>query len=340
MERFLALSSDERREALAVAAEASGRPPHLLEKDVWVVFALDALFSSGLHDRLVFKGGTSLSKVYGVIDRFSEDVDLTYDIREIADDLVGRAGDVVPSTASQSRKWSKTIADRLSGTIVDEILPILDRALAGLPARAIARGEEAHVEYDPLFAGSGYVLPRVKLEFGAKSTGEPCVHHEVVCDAARHVDTLQFPTARVRAMCAESTWWEKATAVHVFCHQGSFRGGERFARHWYDLVMLDRSGHAGRAIDDRELAGAVAKRKSIFFVEKQDGRVISYREAVSGSLRLVPEGEALASLHRDYDAMTADGLFLGITPSFEELVEHCRGLERRANAARSGERAS
>lgn len=336
MERFLALSGAERREALAVAAESSGRPPHLLEKDVWVVFALDALFSSGLHDRLVFKGGTSLSKVYGVIDRFSEDVDLTYDIREIADDLVGKAGNVVPPTASQSKKWSKTIADRLPERIADEILPILDRALLGLPARASAHGDEAHIEYDPLSEGSGYVLPRVKLEFGAKSTGEPCVDHDVICDAARHVDTLQFPTARVRAMCAESTWWEKATAVHVFCHQGSFRGGERFARHWYDLVMLDRSGHAGRAIDDRQLADAVAKRKSIFFVEKQDGRTISYQEAVSGSLRLVPEGDALASLQRDYAAMAADGLFLGTTPSFEELVERCRELEGRANAAHSG----
>ena len=87
-EAFLTLSADDRREALAVAADRSGRPLHLLEKDVWVVWTLATLFGSDLGEHLVFKGGTSLSKAYYVIQRFSEDVDLTYDIRSIAPDLV------------------------------------------------------------------------------------------------------------------------------------------------------------------------------------------------------------------------------------------------------------
>src|SRR3989338_1610905 len=113
-EAFLALSADERREALAVPASASGRPAHLLEKDIWVVWALDALFSSPLGEHLVFKGGTSLSKAYGVIRRFSEDVDLTYDIRAIASDLVGKTGTPLPTSKSQEKKWSKEIRARLS----------------------------------------------------------------------------------------------------------------------------------------------------------------------------------------------------------------------------------
>jgi len=78
---FLRLSATDRSEALKVAADRCRRPAHLLEKDVWVVWALAGLYGSSLGEHLVFKGGTSLSKAYKVIQRFSEDVDLTYDIR-------------------------------------------------------------------------------------------------------------------------------------------------------------------------------------------------------------------------------------------------------------------
>lgn len=88
-EAFFTLSAEDRREALRVAADRSGRPLHLLEKDIWVVWALQTLFGSVVGEHLVFKGGTSLSKAYGVIQRFSEDVDLTYDIRRLVHDLVG-----------------------------------------------------------------------------------------------------------------------------------------------------------------------------------------------------------------------------------------------------------
>ena len=85
---FLQLSAEDRRDALGVAADRSGRPTHLLEKDVRVMWALATLYAAPLGEHLVFKGGTSLSKAYQVIRRFSEDVDLTYDIRAIAPDMV------------------------------------------------------------------------------------------------------------------------------------------------------------------------------------------------------------------------------------------------------------
>lgn len=89
---FLRLPREQRSEALAVAADASGRPDNILEKDVWVVWALKALFESPFAEHLCFKGGTSLSKAYGLIERFSEDVDVTYDIRDILGDQLGRCG--------------------------------------------------------------------------------------------------------------------------------------------------------------------------------------------------------------------------------------------------------
>ena len=112
-ERFLDLAIEDRRDALGVAADRSGRPAHLLEKDVWVVWTLATLFGSPLGEYPVFKGGTSLSKAYGVIRRFSEDVDLTCDIRAIAPDLVGDQAELLPKTRSEEKRWSKAVRQRL-----------------------------------------------------------------------------------------------------------------------------------------------------------------------------------------------------------------------------------
>ncbi|AIM01498.1 hypothetical protein ACVMB3_004271 [Sinorhizobium meliloti] len=111
-DRFLALSKDDRREALAVAAARTGRPIHLLEKDVWVVWTLETLYSSKLGEHLVFKGGTSLSKAYGAIRRFSEDIDLTYDIRALAPDLVGDNDEALPKTRSEEKRWTSEVRKR------------------------------------------------------------------------------------------------------------------------------------------------------------------------------------------------------------------------------------
>lgn len=264
MPDFFELPREDQREALLVAAERSARPLHLLEKDVWVVWALSHLFAGTHAKHLVFKGGTSLSKAYGVIRRFSEDVDLTYDIRAIAPDLIAKSDSPWPTTRSKEKKWSKAIRQRLANLVASELLPELARALEsqGLPAKARAEGEQIFIDYDALGQGTGYVRPSVLLEFGARSTGEPNEPRPVFCDAAAHLRDLSFPQATPQVMRAERTFWEKATAIHVFCAQGSFRGGARFARHWHDVTRLDASGFADSAAADRELAQAVAAHKS------------------------------------------------------------------------------
>lgn len=334
---FLALTADERREALIFAASESGRPVHLLEKDVMVVWALSVLGTSRFDAHLVFKGGTSLSKAYGAIDRFSEDIDLTYDIREIAPDLTARTEDGWPETNSQQKAWTKDIRARLDRWVTDDVAPIFRGAIerAKLDARVESPGGGALlIEYAALSAGTGYVLPRVLLEFGARSTGEPAERRTIFCDAAAHLPELIFPMAEPRVMLATRTFWEKGTAIHVFCRQGRFRGGDRFARHWYDLIRLDDAGIADQAIANAALAREVARHKQLFFVEKgEDGTAIDYSEAVNGALMLVPEGEARAALGDDYARMVADGLLLGEAPPFETLMARCDAIAAKANAA-------
>lgn len=335
MAEFFQLSTAERLDALNVAANTSGLLPHLLEKDTWVVWSLRHLFAGPFADHLVFKGGTSLSKAYRVIRRFSEDVDLTYDIRAIAADLVGDADTPLPTSKSQEKKWSKEIRARLLDWLAAEIVPRLTHDLEqqGLPATVRSDGEKVFIDYAPLTTGTGYVAPAVMLEFGARSTGEPSEPRTIRCDAAEHLQSVEFPVATSQVMRPERTFWEKATAIHVFCAQGEFRGGDRFARHWHDVTRLDATGFADAAIADKALASAVAEHKSVFFAEKNThGEVIDYHAAVAGALQLVPDDSALAKLAADYRHMVDDGLFLDDAEPFEALLERCRAIQQKANA--------
>ena len=335
MAEFFQLSTEERLDALNVAANTSGLLPHLLEKDLWVVWSLRHLFTGPYADHLVFKGGTSLSKAYRVIRRFSEDVDLTYDIRAIAGDLVGDAETPLPTSRSQEKKWSKEIRVRLSDRVAAEIVPRLTHDLEqhGLPATARSEGEKVFIDYTPLTTGTGYVAPAVMLEFGARSTGEPSEPRTIRCDAAEHLQGVEFPVATPQVMRPERTFWEKATAIHVFCAQGQFRGGDRFARHWHDVTRLDAAGFVDAAIADKALARAVAEHKSVFFAEKDArGESIDYHAAVAGELQLVPDDSALAKLAADYQRMVDDGLFLDDAEPFEALLERCLAIQQKANA--------
>lgn len=332
--RYQDLSSTDRREALEVADHIGNQRAHLLEKDVWVVAVLSVLFKTPFAQYLTFKGGTSLSKAWHVIRRFSEDIDITYDIRAFAPDLVLGAGDEsLPPTRSQEKRWTRTIRKRLDEWVRHHARSAIEEELlhTGFDAGVRADAECLYVEYKPLFADSEFVRPEVKLEFGARSTGEPNQRARVVCDAAAHLPDLIFPQTCPNVMLAERTFWEKATAIHVYCRQQR-RRGERLSRHWHDLARLDEVGVAQKALSDRELANSVAKHKEKFFVENDNhGERIDYLRAVSGFLQLVPTGQGYEVLADDYAAMLADGMLLNESESFDAMMEQCSTIEARAN---------
>lgn len=331
---FESLSSVERFEILEGASMLSGKHAHHLEKDVWVVYTLRALWDSSFGASLTFKGGTSLSKVHRAIRRFSEDLDVTYDIRSLAPDLVAGSGDeALPPNRSQEKRWTREIRRRLADWTATWALPQLTVKLSEVDSsiRLYAEEDRLKVRYEPLFRGYGFVTPEVIVEFGARSTGEPRAEGSVACDAAPYLPEVTFPSARPLTMAAERTFWEKATAVHVFCCQQRIRG-ERLSRHWHDLVRLDDAGIAQKAIADQELACAVARHKSKFFREKDAaGTWIDYMAAVSGNLQLVPEGAFGKGLAEDYGRMLTDGMLLDDGESFEHLMHRCGELQARIN---------
>jgi Nucleotidyl transferase AbiEii toxin, Type IV TA system len=335
-ENYLTLSREDRIEALGVVTTRSGRPVHLLEKDIWVVWALDALFSSEFGKHLVFKGGTSLSKAYDVIGRFSEDIDITYDVRELIPELVGDEAPI-PRSNSQAKKWRDAIDRKLAAWVKDEALPAINTHIAatGVDVKVAVEGTKIYIDYDPLAAGRGYVPPRVTVEFGGRSTGEPCEERPIACDAAQHLPDLEFPAAKPRAMLPKRTFWEKATAIHVYCRGDT--QDDRYARHWHDLVRLDDAGYAQEALDDRALAKEVAEFKGKFFRAKDStGNSIDYAAAVSGDLQLVPDAVSLKTLESDYKKMADDGILLGNAEPFTDLMKRCADLQRRANTKATG----
>lgn len=200
-ESWFALSRDDQAEALEVAAASTGRPPHLLEKDTWVVWTLSAIYESALAEKLTFKGGTSLSKVYKIIDRFSEDLDLTYDVREVVPDLL-RDGNPIPASSSQAKKITDAVRDRLPDWIKNTVQPILETAIQrdGVQATLSLAGKENEkliLTYTPIKVGTGYAASTIQLEFGGRATGEP---HEV--DSAKFTSLMlmqrQGPTQSLK----------------------------------------------------------------------------------------------------------------------------------------------
>lgn len=329
-ESYFKLSRADRVEALGVAATASGRPAHLLEKDIWVVWALQALFESPEGENLVFKGGTSLSKAYGVIQRFSEDIDLTYDVRKIIPELA--KGDVpLPASNAQAKKWRDELEPKLDTWVKETALPILEAHLkkTGGEATFVVEGSKIVIQYDRVTDKNQYMPPTVTLEFGARSTGEPAEVKPVSCFAAEHLE-VEFPTVSPRAMLPIRTFWEKATAVHAFCLGEP--DGDRISRHWYDLVQLDKAGYADQAFADRKLAKEVAEHKARFFRERdRQGNNVDYVAAVSGGLKLVPDEPTQKALAEDYQKMADAGMLPDDAETFEQIIERCRDLEKRAN---------
>jgi hypothetical protein len=223
----------------------------------------------------------------------------------------------------------------LADWVAHEIVPRLKEELGrqSLPASVRFENDKVFIDYVPLTTGTGYVAPAVMLEFGSRSTGEPSEPRAIQCDAATHLPMLEFPTATPQVMRAERTFWEKATAIHVFCAQGAFRGGDRFARHWHDVTRLDAAGFVDAAIADKAFGKAVADHKSVFFAEKHPhGEPIDYHAAVAGGLQLVPDDGALVTLAFDYQHMVDDGLFLDDADSFDVLLQRCRIIQKKVNA--------
>lgn len=329
-EDFLRLPAAEQADIYITLAQQLGRRPEVLEKDVWVCWTLGRLFSIAGRPQMAFKGGTSLSKVYGAIHRFSEDIDLTLDYRgvEAGFDPVGE------SVSRSRRKRFRETAELYVQTFAkDQAGPHLQAGFAqefaaGTWGVAVsASGEKIRVQYpSALAAGQGYVGQSVLVELGARNITEPSQMHTIAPDIAPPLKEsgLRFPEAEVQVLSGERTFWEKATLIHSENGRTEVReSAERLSRHWYDLSML-AGGEIGRnALADRRLLEAVVKHKKALYEAPHS----AYDLCVTGGMRIIPHSGIKGALERDYEAMIAARMFFAEPPTFDEILVTLATLE-------------
>jgi hypothetical protein len=332
-ESFLALDRTDRQDIYAAFARASGRTPLILEKDVWICWTLGALFDMGGALPMAFKGGTSLSKVFNAISRFSEDVDVTIAYRSL-DDSFDPYADGVSNNAV--RRFKEHLDGLVGDHVRDVVVPDLRLALAaefGFGPESVtvdpASGQNVLVSYpSALGERDSYVADRVLVEFGGRNSILPSDVHEVLPYLAESDLDLELPAASPNVLSPLRTFWEKATLIHVECNRNAFRSEtSRISRHWYDLDQLAMGDIGARAVGDRDLLADVVRVKKAFY----NSGSANYDACLAGGLRLVPAEDGLKVLKRDYDSMVQAGMIEGEAPSFDGIVSRLRDLEDQIN---------
>lgn len=329
---FLKLPADERRLYLEQAATRRNISPVVMEKDFWVCWLLGILFESEFAGSLVFKGGTSLSKVFGVIERFSEDIDLSLSPVFLK---LPEAG----TSRNQANKWM-TMAEAACGTSVrNQIGPAMEAAVEAV----LGKSERMWFEFltDPntnspilLFhypssqpTGFDYLKRSVKLEFGSLTDQQPVGRHPVRPWVAEVLPEA-FPDWRceVVALEVERSFWEKATILHTEYHRPADKPTpDRFSRHYADTAALAKHPAAKSALDRHDIRNQVVEWKSQFFGSSW----ANYEQAKPGTFRLVPPVERQLALRRDYLAMR--DMYLTEPISFDEILATLTDLETRIN---------
>lgn len=336
----VAKSSRRDRSQLFEAAESKHAlriPAAVLEKDFWVCWSLHRLFTVlKFRPQLIFKGGTSLSKGFKVIDRFSEDVDLSlsrHDLGFVEERNPEEAG----ISKSEAKRRLEALVEQCKLTVKERLLPELRRDFAtvlgpsGWTVELDAVDPQTLVfEYPQSDASAKlkYIRPAIRLEMGARSDDWPAVEAEVAPYVADDFpQAFSQPKCLVRTLSSERTFWEKATLLHAECHRPETRvTAERHSRHYYDLYCLARHAISVEALKRDDLRQRVVQHKSFFF----SSAWANYATAKPGSFRLVPHDKALTVLSKDYDEMQA--MMFGASPKWGEIVEELKRLEARLNA--------
>jgi predicted nucleotidyltransferase component of viral defense system len=333
MDKLARFSAQDRQDIFSEVAAKLGIRPTIIEKDFWVCLVLKLLFEkSPFQESLVFKGGTSLSKVHGLIERFSEDIDLVLDWKLIG---FGKGlKDPLQNFDSKSKqdKFNKELNQLGADFIVETLCPQLDKLVhreeIGLSAVVDQDDPNAvNIRYPAAFSET-YIRPEVRLEIGPLASWVPSAWHTIHPYAYDVVPRVfESPTCRVLAIAAERTFWEKVTILHQEAH----RPGEipqRYSRHYYDLYKLAKSSVRKAALSQLKLLRDVVEFKQRFYPSNW----ARYDLAVPATLKLIPQAGQLAGIGRDYQAMQT--MLFGTPPDFNSIVDELRKLETEINSLR------
>lgn len=327
MERLARASADERRLVFEAAARSMALSPAVVEKDFWVCFALDCLFHrSPFADAVVFKGGTSLSKAFGLIERFSEDIDLILDWRVLG---YGVDEPWEPRSNSAQERFKKDAADRTERYLADVFAPALKESLSeslGAEASVSCGEEEESVYFDyPRSYDPEGVTGSIKLEIGPMAAWSPWEEASIEAYVSGVLPGPSLATT-VRTASPERTFWEKATILHQEANRPEGKAmPRRYSRHYYDMYRLGHSFVLEKALLQPDLLTRVVVFKEKFYRTPW----AKLPDATPGTLRLVPPVFRMRDLKADYASMRP--MLFGDYPGFDEVMRYMAELEERIN---------
>jgi hypothetical protein len=327
------LDQDERDLFFRTAADIQNMPFEIIEKDFWVVWILGRLFSlEKVKSYLTFKGGTSLSKVYGLIDRFSEDIDLS-----IERDFFGfLAPENAPSKKKQNliiENLSQACTNYVQNELLSELTNTITAELGtskGWQLFADSDDSDSKTllfEYQSKNANGNYIRPLVKIEIGARSEHWPVSNHTIHSYTKEALkEKIYEPETKIRVLNAERTFWEKATILHQYVHLPEDKKlPARISRHYYDFFRLLNSPIKQKALEESTLLERVANHKSIYFASGW----ASYGTARKGTLKLVPPPRILKELQKDYGLM--ESMLFREIPVWELILKTIEQFEEEFN---------
>lgn len=333
-------TDDERRGLFLTTAARLGTAVQNIEKDFWVCWTLDALFS-GLPPggpRLLFKGGTSLSKAYGLISRFSEDIDITVFREDIGEPAEAAELDAL------SGKQRRIRLERIRTACQQYIADGMAAQLQAVAAKAIP-DDHFRLELDrddadqqtllfwyPAVAAmpNGYIRSAVKIEGGAKSALDPHEAAIITPYVTDDLPDLDMAVRNVTTVKPERTFWDKIIILHGLRQWHDRRrllrqGGQRVSRHYYDIYRLLQHPDATAWMIDRHLAHDCVQHARLFFGSAD----LRLDVAAHGSFTLTPSDAMRDALARDYEAM--GGMVFGLLPTIDDVLQAIADLEQRLN---------
>jgi hypothetical protein len=330
MESVARLSSAERRELFAETAAHKGMTPAIVEKDFWVCWTLGRLFAHpDLSRLLMFKGGTSLSKVFNLIERFSEDIDLILDWNVVA----GEDDPLAVRSATKQEALNNTIEARAAEYIGSDLLTMIRQVVDPICSCDVDDDDDhaINVIYEAAFSDE-YLRPEVRLEIGPLAGWMPYDHYRIRPYAAEAFPQLfKQADCAVQAIRAERTFWEKATILHHEANRPESRPQPlRYSRHYYDLAMMAAAPVKAAALADLALLEDVVAFKQRFYRRPW----AHYELAKPGTFRLVPAEHVLAAVEKDYVQMR--NMIFGRYPDFDEIMGTLRKLEAEINELHRG----
>ena len=318
MKKVANLSSAEREELFLVTGREKALPEAVIEKDFWVCWTLDYLFhDSPWKERLAFKGGTSLSKCYDLIHRFSEDIDLILDWR-----LVGCEKDEPwgERSRNQQNQYNKAVNARTEAFLAGDLVPRLEADFHTLLNDDFrisidsADPQTVCFAYPRLFS-EGSILPIIRLEIDALAAWTPTQEAMITSFAAeQYPQVFRQPSTSLRTVSPERTFWEKVTILHKEAFRTDGKIPPRYSRHYYDLWCMAQSVVKDAAFQDLELLRQVVAFKDRFYPAGS----AHYELAKPGTMRLMPPEDSLSALRTDYDHMK--NMIFGEKPAFEEML--------------------